>query len=172
MLIWCLCVGEPAQMAQINRSMTATTISCGVHCARDVVLEPCDTHAEAERLFKLEIQSLCNDIVIIDEGMPRFVMRCVCNRVQALHDCVQRGDVRRQAAALAASRLHTMPKPMRWTATLLYVILDASRHIAQCSCLTHTLSWGTCPTLLTGPASPSLVDGLWVYHDKACREHP
>jgi len=158
MPIWYLCVGKspdfkgPVAMPQINPSMTATTISCRVHCARDFVLDPSDTHAEAERLFELEIQSLCSDMVSIDEGMPRFVTRCVCNRVQSLHDCVQRGDVRRPAAALAASRLQTLPKPIRWTASLLYVIMEASKHIAQCSCLTHTLSWGTCPTLLTGPA--------------------
>ncbi len=42
-------------------------------CAGDVVLESSDTHAEAEKLFGLEVHDLCNVIRVIDGDMPRYV---------------------------------------------------------------------------------------------------
>lgn len=143
--------------------MTATMISCGVRCARDFVLEPSDAHAVAEMLFELEVESLCKDIVVMHRNMPRFVTQYVCDRVQVLHDDVERGDVRRQAAALAASRLQTLPQPIRWSGTLLYVIMAASTHNDGCPCMTHVLSWGTCPSVLTGPAPHVTLDASDTY---------
>lgn len=124
------------------------TLSCGVRCARDFVLEPSATHAAAEKFFEREVQDIC--------WSPRSRDGRLCTRVQALHECVVRGDVRRVAAAVAASRLRTLDRESRGC-TLLYTLICGPFHLyrqgTECSCVTNVLSWGTCPTVIIGPSA-------------------
>lgn len=130
-------------------------LSCGVPCARDVVLEPSDSHAEAERSFEREIQNMC-----ICGIHP---IKAACWRVQGLHAMVVRGDVRRQAAALAASRLHRFPHEGGFTFLFILLSKSMSVHAAcDCACLRSVLSWGTCPTVFFVPASLDGKDARWT----------
>jgi hypothetical protein len=117
-----------------------TTLSCGVHCARDLVVQPSASHCEAEKEFGRQIQDICT----------RGTERVLCHEIQALHDSVMHGAVRRSAAAVAASSLQPTSHHC-WSTTLLHVLLLELYHENDCQCLAQVLSWGTCPTVMTGP---------------------
>jgi hypothetical protein len=126
-----------------------SAICCRGYCARGVVVEASKGHAAAETLFEHDMQSVCQ--VTHDTASTGL-----CGLVQHLHDRVVRGVVRRQVAAVAASRLRDLEQS-RWRSTLLFSLLTASNHAQTCACVTHVLSWGTCPTVLSGADA---VDGV------------
>lgn len=127
---------------------------CGVHCARDVVLEASEGHVVAESAFEHQIRDMCSSSATHDTW--------TCRRVQALHNSVVRGDVRRQAAAVAASRLHS---ECGWRTSVLNTLLQKSLKpgACDCACVSHVLSWGTCPTVLILPEWPRYAThALWT----------
>jgi hypothetical protein len=131
-------------------------LTCGVRCARDIVLEPSVSHAAAESLFDQDIQDMCTSAY----SHPIEA----CRRVQALHDRVLRGDVRREAAAAAASRLQGLSFDV-WATTFLFTLLSQSKSLhgaSDCVCVTHVLSWGTCPTVLIVPRPCDGKVSLWT----------
>jgi hypothetical protein len=115
-----------------------SAICCRGYCARDVVVEASEGHAAAEMLFEHDVQ-MAHDTA--STGL--------CGLLQHLHERVVCGVVRRQVAAVAASRLRDLEQS-RWRSSLLFSLLTASDHAQTCACVTHVLSWGTCPTVLSG----------------------
>ncbi len=99
----------------VDVGVSDNMLLCGMHCdcARNRVLGPSAKHGAAEQMFECEVQVIVSSIEE-DSG--------VCKRVQALHDSVVRGQVRRQAAALSASRLRVNSNVI-YTATLLGTLI-------------------------------------------------
>lgn len=102
---------------------------------------PSQIHGGAEAAFRA---------IVAKEVVDLYVASPVCDTVQALDDQVQRGLVRRQAAAFLASGM--MKGPM-YDTNLLRCVLTNKHKTPECDCLETVLSWGCCPTQVVQYAS-------------------
>ncbi len=123
-------------------SMTTLSCPCCVGKGIHQVVPPSRYHAAAEAAF--------GDAVAKEVSRLGFT-RLMCDAVQALDDQVQRGFVRRQAAARMASSGCVFGTGARhqYDSTLLRCVLQPYKHkTSDCKCLETVLAWGCCPTLL------------------------
>jgi hypothetical protein len=99
---------------------------------------PSECHAVAEAAF---------GEVVAKEVAGLYRPSTVCDTVLMLDDQVQRGLVRRQAAAYNASVLR--PLCAYYDYNLLRCVLLVDKHgTDDCKCVETVLAWGCCPTMI------------------------
>lgn len=139
----CMCPRVSSFVCQPHSNPgSMTTISCPCCVGKGIhqVLPPSRHHAAAEAAF--------GDAVAKEVSRLGFT-RLMCDAVQALDDQVQRGFVRRQAAARMASSGCVFGTGARhqYDSTLLRCVLQPYKHkTSDCKCVETVLAWGCCPT--------------------------
>jgi hypothetical protein len=100
---------------------------------------PSERHAAAEAVFA---RLVAKQIVQLALCSP------VCDTILELDDQVQRGLVRREAAAHIASSMRLVDVAGKWfPSNLLRCVLQGTKHkTTDCKCVENVLAWGCCPS--------------------------
>ncbi len=102
---------------------------------------PSERHAAAEAAFAK---------VVANQVVKLALLSPMCDAIRELDGQVQRGLVRRQAAAWIASSMRPVDGDYRfffYPSNLLRCVLHATNHKTDdCKCLDTVLVWGCCPT--------------------------
>jgi hypothetical protein len=101
--------------------------------------------------------------IVYQQVMHMFSMSCrICYVVQELDSLVQKGRVRRHAAACMASEVHDVDSVMgvsQDSRNFLRAVLQhhVNAQAFSCECINTVMAWGTCPTVVQRVAMGALT---------------